>query len=54
MKRLSRRTLLKGAGGIAVALPFLEAMSRPRSARAAAMAKRFVVFFSANGSIMDS
>ena len=54
MKRLSRRTLLRGAGGVAVALPFLDAMSRPRPARAANVAKRFIVFFSANGTIMDT
>jgi hypothetical protein len=54
MKRLARRTFLRGAGGIAVALPFLDAMSRPRRARAAGVAKRFIVFFSANGTIMDN
>ena len=32
MKRLSRRTILRGAGGAAIALPFLEAML-PRRAR---------------------
>ena len=52
MKRLSRRTILRGAGGAAIALPWLEAM-RPRRARAAATApvKRFVVMFSANGTL---
>jgi hypothetical protein len=45
--------LLRGAGGVALALPFLDAM-RPRVARAdGAGPKRFVVFFSANGTIMD-
>lgn len=34
LPRMSRRTLLRGAGGAAVALPFLEAMM-PRSAKAA-------------------
>ena len=53
MKSLSRRTLLRGAGGIAVALPFLDAMTVKRRARAAGVAKRFIVFFSANGTIMD-
>ncbi|MDB4980448.1 MAG: uncharacterized protein JWM82_1200 [Myxococcales bacterium] len=53
MKPLARRTFLRGAGGIAVALPFLDAMARPRRARAAGVAKRFIVFFSANGTIMD-
>lgn len=47
---LSRRTLLRGAG-IAVALPFLDAM-RPRRARAqdAGPPRRFVAFFAPNGS----
>jgi Protein of unknown function (DUF1552) len=53
VKTLNRRSLLRGAGGIAVALPFLDAMSRPRRARAAGVAKRFIVFFSANGYIMN-
>jgi Protein of unknown function (DUF1552) len=52
-KALSRRTVLRGAGGIAIALPFLDAMSRPRRAHAAGIAKRFVTFFSANGTIMN-
>jgi Protein of unknown function (DUF1552) len=52
-KPLARRTLLRGACGVALALPFLEAM-RPRSAKAAeAGPKRFVIFFSANGTIKD-
>jgi hypothetical protein len=45
--------LLRGAGGIAVALPFLDAMWKPRKPRAAGVAKRFIVFFSANGVIMN-
>lgn len=53
MKKLDRRTLLRGAGGIAIALPFLEAMdSRPAHAQASER-QRFVVFFSANGTIDD-
>jgi hypothetical protein len=54
MKILSRRTLLRGAGGIGIALPFLNAMTRPRPARAAGVAKRFVTFFSSNGTIMNN
>lgn len=48
--------MLRGAGGIAMALPFLDAMStlRSRRARAAGVAKRFIVFFSANGTIMNN
>jgi hypothetical protein len=52
-KPIARRTLLRGVGGVALALPFLDAM-RPRIAEAApGVPKRFVVFFSANGMIKD-
>ncbi|MDX2019410.1 MAG: DUF1552 domain-containing protein [Deltaproteobacteria bacterium] len=52
MKALARRTLLRGAGKVAVALPFLEAM---RPARAASVVpKRFVFMFSPCGSIAKS
>ncbi|MCA9651586.1 MAG: DUF1552 domain-containing protein [Myxococcales bacterium] len=56
MKPLSRRTVLRGAGGIAVALPFLEAMvGRTRTIHAAEgdPPPRFIVFFSANGTIEE-
>lgn len=48
--RLSRRTLLRGAGGILVALPALEAM-RSASVRAQSVTapKRLVVFYTPNG-----
>jgi hypothetical protein len=46
--RLSRRTLLRGAGGVAIALPFLEIMA-PRKARGAGAAKSLVVLFNVNG-----
>ena len=48
--------LLRGAGGIAIGLPFLEIMSQPGrvSAQAAAMPKRFLVFFSPDGSIHEN
>lgn len=46
---LSRRALLRGAGGVALALPFLEAMA-PRQARAAAAPpRRLLTFFTENG-----
>lgn len=48
--KLDRRTVLRGAGGAAVALPFLEAMAPGRKAYAASP-KRFVVFFSPNGTV---
>lgn len=49
-RQLSRRTMLRGALGAGVALPFLDAMM-PRSSRAQAVAvpKRFGVMFSACG-----
>ena len=54
-KPLSRRALLRGAGGIALALPFLEAMT-PRRARAGnpPLPKRIVLFFTPNGFVHDS
>ncbi|MCB9753685.1 MAG: DUF1552 domain-containing protein [Myxococcales bacterium] len=49
--RLSRRTFLRGAGGIALALPLLEIM-RPRAVRAADDApKRLILWFTANGTV---
>jgi hypothetical protein len=53
-KPLSRRTFLRGSSGVALALPFLDAM-RPRSARAqAAAAPRRIIFaFQANGDQVD-
>lgn len=49
-KRIHRRTFLRGAGGIAIALPFLDIM-QPRKARAGGNEppKRLVLFFTANG-----
>ena len=55
-RRISRRTLLRGAGGIAIGLPFLEIMGEPRAARAAdpVIPQRFVVFFSPDGYIKNN
>jgi hypothetical protein len=50
MKPLSRRTILRGAAGAAIALPWLEAML-PRKAYAATSPKRFIVMFSPNGTL---
>ncbi len=50
MTRLSRRSLLRGAGGVTVGLPWLEAME-PRRANAAARTRRLVFFFFSNGVI---
>ena len=49
LKPLARRTVIRGAAGAVIALPFLEAM-RPRHAKAqGAVPKRFVTWFSGNG-----
>lgn len=58
-KGLSRRTMLRGAGGVALGLPFLEAMRRAQPTvaagepglTAAGHPKRFLVFFTPNGTI---
>src|SRR5688572_25261370 len=52
VKRLSRRYFLRGAGGVAVALPFLSAMIG--TARAVEFPKRFVVFFTGLGTVKPS
>jgi len=49
--QLSRRAVLRGAGGAAIALPWLEAMAPRRAQAATGPVKRFVVMFSANGTI---
>jgi hypothetical protein len=49
MKRLNRRTLLRGAAGAAITLPFLDAMAG--SASAVDFPKRFVVFFTGLGTV---
>jgi hypothetical protein len=52
VRTLSRRAVLRGAGGIAVPLPFL-ALMRPSAARAATAGspKRFVVFCTHGGTV---
>lgn len=51
-RRLHRRTLLRGGAGIAIALPFLEAMQTRRAgAQSSEAPQRFGIFFSANGVI---
>jgi hypothetical protein len=50
--RLSRRAVLRGAGSIAVALPWLEIMREERPARAAGVAaKRFVGVYTPGGTV---
>ncbi len=60
LRPIDRRTVLRGAGGVAIALPLLEAMGGARKAYAATVdpksaingfPKRILFFFSANGTI---
>src|SRR5215203_1978770 len=55
--RLKRRAVLKGAGSIAIALPWLEIMDRGRRARAQTAttqpAKRFVTVYQPGGTVRD-
>ena len=54
--KISRRVVLKGAGGVALALPFLESAFWTRRAGAQAMAfpKRFMAWFIPNGMNMQT
>src|SRR6478735_8548565 len=50
--RLSRRAVLRGAGSIAIALPWLEIMREERAAHAAgAPAKRFIGVYTPGGTV---
>lgn len=52
---LNRRTFLRAAGGIGVALPFLEAMQAPRAqAQDATAARRIIFEFKPNGDHIDT
>lgn len=52
--RLNRRAVLRGAGGVAIALPWLELMGPARSAEAAAPpAKKFVGIYTPGGTELD-
>ncbi|MEN9580785.1 MAG: hypothetical protein RJA70_3794 [Pseudomonadota bacterium] len=46
-----RRTFLRGAGSIAIGLPFLNAMFTPEQARAQALRRRFILFNENNGNL---
>ncbi|MEO6601586.1 MAG: DUF1552 domain-containing protein [Polyangiaceae bacterium] len=53
--RLSRRAVLRGAGSIAIALPWLEIMREAKPARAAGVpAKRFVGMYTPGGTVHAS
>jgi len=52
--RIHRRTMLRGAGGVAIGLPFLDAMLRPgRTHAQEATPTRLVVFYSPGGTLLD-
>ena len=53
--RLNRRAVLRGAGSVAIALPWLEIMAPERTARAAATpAQRFLAVFTPGGAVIDT
>ncbi len=54
IKPLCRRTFLRGAGGIAIGLPLLDAMMSTSHADEGDIPCRFVVMFSANGTIEEA
>lgn len=51
--RISRRSLLRGASGVAIGLPFLSAMLRPGVSFAQDTPLRFLVFYSPGGTLLD-
>ncbi|HWA71929.1 MAG TPA: DUF1552 domain-containing protein [Polyangiaceae bacterium] len=52
--RLSRRSLLRGASGVAIALPWLEIMQPERQSRAAPVAaKRFLSVYTPGGTVLS-
>jgi len=52
--KLDRRTVLRGAGSIAIALPWLEIMGHDKMAHAAgATAKRFLSVYQPGGTVLD-
>ena len=54
MKTLNRRTLLRGMGGVGVALPFLDAMWPAKAAAQNARPKRFFVMTGNNGVVTQT
>jgi hypothetical protein len=51
--QLSRRAVLKGSGGIAIALPWLEVMSARRAAAATTRAQRFLAVYQPGGTVLE-
>jgi hypothetical protein len=54
MRTLSRRFMLRGAGGLAIGLPWLEIMGTPAIARAGGTATRFVTVYTPGGTVTDN
>jgi hypothetical protein len=52
-KAMNRRTFLRGAGGVALSLPLLEAMIPTVSAQSPTPPKRMIIFFTPNGKVMS-
>jgi hypothetical protein len=52
-RAISRRFMLRGLGGVSVGLPLLEAMLPARAHAAAAQPRRFLVWATPNGTIVD-
>jgi hypothetical protein len=53
--QLSRRALLRGAGSVAIALPWLEVMEPLKSSRAAEVpARRFVAVYTPGGTVLEN
>lgn len=53
--RLNRRAVLRGAGSVAIALPWLEAMAPEKPAHAApAAARRFVGIYTPGGTVLEN
>jgi hypothetical protein len=52
--RLNRRAVIRGAGSIAIGLPFLECMEDARAAAPATTAQRFVGVFQPGGTVIEN
>jgi hypothetical protein len=52
--KLSRRALLRGGGGVAIALPWLEIMAQEPARAAAPPAKRFLTVYTPGGSVLEN
>ena len=50
-RSIHRRRFLRGAGGAILTLPFLEALSPRRASAQTAPSKRFIVFYTSNGTV---